>query len=216
MKNLIKRAALMLMMFVSLSTFAQQGYTISFDQTMETEDSTMQQTIDMMGDVTSTWYSQGDNFRSETNAGMAGVTTVVYNGSNQEILLLMENPFSGNMYSSIKDTTDTDQEKPFTVVKTKEKRKIAGYKCVKYVITDTAGVVTTAYATNSIKSPSYSQYGDKVEGMVLCTISEMEAMGATLKVSLTANNVVRGTISDDKFSLVIPEGYTNMNEFVEE
>jgi len=210
MKQKMKFTLIALMCLLGTYGMSQQEYTISFDQTMETEDTLMQQTLEMMGEMSTVWYINESKFRSETNAGMTGTTTVIYDGKTKDILMLMESPFMGNSYISISDTLETDELEP-TIVKTKEKKKIAGYKCVKYLVTDASGQETILYATDKIKNPFNKQYGAGVEGAVLCSISEMDNMGAKIKVTMIATEVKIGKISEDKFDMSVPEGYTEFD-----
>ena len=188
---------------------SQNEYTITFDQIMETEDTTMQQTLDMMGEMSTTWYISGTKFRSESVAGMTGTTTIIYDASAEEVLMLIESPFMGNSYMSFKDTTEADDPE-LKVVKTKETKEIAGYKCIKYVVIDSTGLKTILYATDKIKNPFGAQFGNNVEGAVLYSEMETETMGAIMTIKMIATEVNHEPISEDKFSLEIPEGYTEM------
>jgi hypothetical protein len=211
------KSILTLLLVVLLTPCFAQEYTIKFDQVMESTDSTTQATIDMMGATKMTWYISGKNFRLETEMGMAGTTKLIYDGASEKMLMLMENPFIGNTYTVIHDSLDTP-EANFTVVKTKETKKIVGYKCIKYTVTDGDGMESIVYATPKIPTAaSKSLYSGQVEGAVLCTISTIGAGDAKIESIQTATEVTKGKIAADKFSLEVPEGYTefDMNSFGE-
>ncbi len=210
MKNL-KIILIALVVLLVAPSFAQKEYTIDFEHEMTTDDSDMQSMIDMMGDMSTTWYLKGDLFRSETNAGMAGTTIVIYNSHSKDLLMLMENPFTGNMYSKSNAEENEEEKLEYTVIKTNEKKKIAGYKCTKYIITDSEGTETIAYVTDKINNPSNNNYGGKIKGTTLCSITVIEAGGGKMTMTLTATEVRVGAISEDKFSMEIPESYTEMD-----
>lgn len=195
---------------LTLPSIAQTDYTIKFEHTFESDDPDMAMVIEMMDGTNSTMYIKGNKFRSETNAGyFGGIITIIYDSDAQEMLLLNENEISGNSYTKISDSTDTVKVEQ-TIVKSTGTKKIAGYDCVKYTITDTSGSVTNVYATVEIATPYNSQYGGEVEGAILCTITEADFVGGKMKMTQTATEVKSGDISDDKFDMTIPEGYTEL------
>jgi hypothetical protein len=210
------KSILTLVLVVLLTPCFGQDYTIKFDQVMTSTDSTMQATIDMMGVTTMTWFISGKDFRLETEMGMAGTTNLIYNGASEAMLMLMENPFIGNTYSMIHDSLDTP-EANFTVVKTKETKKIAGYKCNKYTIESSDGTQSIVYAAPKIPAASKSLYSGQVEGTILCTISTIRSGNDKIESVQTATEVVKGKIAAEKFSLDVPEGFTefDMNSFGE-
>jgi hypothetical protein len=212
MKQCLKAILAVAILIITLPTVAQTDYTIEFEQEITTTDSSVVSMIEMMGEMSSTWYIKGKEFRGETNAGMTGTTTIIYNADSKEMLMLMESPFLGNTYMKVSDTAEVEED-DFQVERTKEKRKIAGYKCVKYIATDADGTKTILYATDDIKNPFNSQYSGKIEGAILCSITVADVMGSEMTITMTATAVKKGTISEDKFSMVIPEGYT---EFVDD
>ena len=209
MRKQFKLALALVICITGSSVIAQDDYVIEFTQTMQTDDATIQETLNMMGEMTTTWFIKGSKFRSETVAGMAGTRTVIYDGDSKDLLMLMQNSFARNSYMMKKDTAEVSPD--IIVKRIKEKKEILGYNCVKYVVTDAEGNETILYTTKEIENPFKSQFGDSVKGAALLSVAESNVMGTKMKVIMTAKKVKKKSISDKKFSLEVPEGYTEMN-----
>ena len=130
------------------------------------------------------------------------------------------NPIMKKMFGK---TTDVD------VQKTSETREIAGYPCVKYILSMGAKFRFDIWVTSEIKPPVeyydarkmlYAAMGPsasrfekmfdemkKIDGLALATDIDMKVMGFDASSESTATEVRKGALGDDVFA--IPSGYKN-------
>ncbi|GEM_PF-1654229 len=187
---------------------AQTGYQIIFEQTVETNDEQVRASLENIGEMVTVWYIQERLFRSESHMELTGTTTIIHNGLQEKTVALLEGP-SGQKHYLTKDLNQ-DQSQDLTVTKTEEKKTIAGFECVRYEVIDQYKRKTSLYVTEAIENPYDVLYGDKVPGLVLCTITHLGLGDNETKIILRATKVLEKELPEELFSIDIPEGFTPM------
>jgi hypothetical protein len=141
MKKVIQ-LALLLITSITIAQSNFEGKIVS-QQTMSSEDPTMQAQLALMGIMSSTQYVKGSNSRTEIASPMVGEMTSIYKSKTDEVLVLMNNPMMGKIYekSSGKDLKADAANQKVEVTSGKETKTILGYKCKQYFLTvETNGV----------------------------------------------------------------------------
>jgi hypothetical protein len=217
MKKVIQ-LALLLITFVTVAQSNFEGKIVS-QQTMSSDDPQMQSQLALMGIMATTQYVKDSNTRTELNSPMIGKMTSVYTAKTNEILVLMDNPMMGKTY--MKSTSDEVKEKAgeqkIEVTEGKETKTILGYECKQYFMTSEANGVKTEmelFVTDKIPvvvNEKNVTYANKIKGMPLFTKAKVNQMGMVLNVTNEVTEIVKESVSDDKFDTSIPEGYTLMD-----
>lgn len=217
MKKIFLFVALTFSMAVSAQKKITEGK-ITSKQSFSVEDEQMQAQLEaMMGEMKTTTFFKGSNSRSELDNPMSGKITTIINSAKNELLLLMNNPTLGKMYTLKKDLVNPEASKDIKVVKGDKTKTILGYKCQQYTVTitnDGKTVETIMYTTEEI--PVVSQqtvtYKDKVPGFPMFMEMTMNQMGMEMLITTQVTNIESQPVSEDLFNTTPPEGYKNMEE----
>jgi hypothetical protein len=196
------------------NTFAQisEGkvkYSIEFSSS----DPAVQAQLSMLKGSTLTMIFSPEFNRTEGNMGMFMQSTSIVDLKSKETLMLM----SGMMgKKAIKVTPedlaavkeDDSEEDNTEIEKTNDTKKIAGFKCTKYILTTEEGDVMNYWVTDELKgSKAGVQYlNDKIEGFPL----EFEFSTNGMVMTFSATEVVKNLKGENKktlFSMEIPEGF---------
>ena len=209
MKKLRNSLLLILVLMASLVSQAQADLTLEFSQSMSTEDADLKAMIDMMGTTETKLYMKGKLVRTEISNEIMGTTIAIYDGEKGEGITLMD-LYGTKTYIAINDSSTIDEvdDMKYTIVRNKKKKKILGYKCINYTITDTVGTVISISVTEKLNSSNESQYGGEIKGQALYSESIIKPDGAIITVVMEAKKVTEGEISEKMFDMSIPEGYT--------
>lgn len=211
----MKKLVLILLVAISFNAFAQEkleeGILIS-KMTMSSDNEQMNAQLAMVGDVESTTYFKGLKSRNETSSPMTGEVITIADNEAKQIMVLMNNPMAGKMYSKseIKDS-EADLE-GVTVKKGTETKTILGYDCDQYIVTMNQGgqsIEMTLFATKAIDA--YSQqtasFAQKVDGFPLYLQMIMDQGGAKMTITNEVTDIKKESVSGDKFDMTPPEGY---------
>lgn len=199
-------------LLLTINAFAQvtEGK-IKFNLEFNSSDPQMQAQFAMLKGSTMTMYFSPEFNRTEMNMGMFVQTTTVVDVKTKETMMLM-----GGMMGkkATKMTADPDAAKEDTAVpdieieKTKETKKIAGYKCTKYIITTEDGNVVNVWTTEELAASKEGMQfvNDKIEGFPL----EFEVAAEGMTMVFSAVEVEKGLKNVNKkelFSMEIPSDY---------
>jgi hypothetical protein len=213
-----------LAVLLGMVTYAQEKLTegkITMTQTMSTDNAQMQAMLDQtMGgkSMETVAYVKGNKSRSEVSNPMSGNIVTIFDMDKKEMLLLMDNAILGKKYSTTIITKEEEEKmkENTTIVKGTETKTILGYECTKQTVTvdqDGANMVMEMYITDKI-APVVSQQtsflGNKLEGLPMYMVIKMNQQGMNMTITTEVTNIEKETVSDDKFSLTPPEGYTKM------
>jgi hypothetical protein len=213
-----------LAVLLGMVTYAQEKLTegkITMTQTMSTDNAQMQAMLDQtMGGkpMETVAYVKGNKSRSEVSNPMSGNIVTIFDMDKKEMLLLMDNAILGKKYSTTIITKEEEEKmkENTTIVKGTETKTILGYECTKQTVTvdqDGANMVMEMYITDKI-APVVSQQtsflGNKLEGLPMYMVIKMNQQGMNMTITTEVTNIEKETVSDDKFSLTPPEGYTKM------
>lgn len=213
-----------LAVLLSMVTYAQEKLTegkITMTQTMSTDNAQMQAMLDQtMGgkSMETVAYVKGNKSRSEVSNPMSGNIVTIFDMDKKEMLLLMDNAMLGKKYATTIITKEEEEKmkENTTIVKGTETKTILGYECTKQTVTvdqDGANMVMEMYITDKI-APVVSQQtsflGNKLEGLPMYMVIKMNQQGMNMTITTEVTNIEKETVSDDKFSLTPPEGYTKM------
>lgn len=159
---------------------------------------------------------KGKKYRLDQEMGMMGKQTVISDGDKDTQDLLIDMMGTKVHIPMDPETVKANREEKVTpeYIYTKKKQKIAGYKCflAKAVFTSPEGVKDTTevwYTTKIAQAESNEFKG--LKGMPLKYTSVNQGM----MVTMTAEEVTKGGIEEDAFT--VPEGFTKMTmeEFME-
>ena len=212
----MKKILLITMCFLSVSMYAQkqidEGVVIS-KQTMTSDNEQMNAQLAMLGDMISTTYFKNDKSRSETSSPMTGSTVFIADNVSKKSLVLMDNPMIGKKYVEA-DINPTEEDlENVSIEKTDEKKTVLGYECTKYNVTmtkDGADVKMAIYTTDKLNAISQqtAAFGKGFSGFPLYMSASVEQQGMTLNLINEVTEIKTEEVSDDKFDMTPPEGYS--------
>jgi hypothetical protein len=215
MKKLILLAlALMLSVLATAQEKINEGVLVS-KQTMSSENEQMNAQMQAMGDASSITYFKGDKSRNEASSPMTGDMIIIMDAAAQQMLMLMDIPGMGKKYMLESINPSDEDLKSVTVEKGDETKTVLGYTCSQYIIKmkqNGQDIEMTMFTTDKISaiSQNTTAMGDKVEGFPLYFEMKMNQMGAAIEVKSEVTEIKKESVSDDKFILTPPEGYTKM------
>lgn len=214
------RNILFIITFVlSVSVFAQkqidEGVIIS-KQTMSSDNPQMNAQLAMLGDMISTTYFKNDKSRAETSSPMTGTTVFIADNASKKALVLMDNAMIGKKYMESDIEPSEEDLKNVTIEKTKEKKTVLGYECTKYNITmkkDGADVKMAVYTTDKLRAISQqtAALGKDFTGFPLYMTAGVDQQGMILNMTMEVTEIKAEKVSDDKFNLTPPEGYSKVD-----
>ena len=217
MKNLICLFLVGSLAFVSCAQDTFEEGKLVTKQTMKSDNEQVNAQLKMVGDVESVSYIKGDKSRTEVSSAMTGVVTTIVDADSKKMLILMDNPQMGKIYSSQDITLSEEDKNSIEVKKGEETKTILGYDCQQYFATVTKqgqAVNMEMLVTDAIKAPSQqtAEFGDKIKGFPLYVKIDMSQMGAEMTVISEVTEIVKESVSADMFDLTPPEGYEAMPE----
>lgn len=216
----MKKAFLLVALVIGFLSHAQgdikEGI-ITTTQKISSDNEEMNAQLSMMGNMTSTTYFKGDKSRVELSNPMTGDIIAISNGATKEVITFMNNPMLGKKY--IKSTLEVSEEdmKKINVTKGVKIKTILGYECQQYFVSSNMEgqeVEGEIYATEAINaySKEASQYQGQLKGFPLFMVVKMNQMGMNLTMTHEVTEIKKESISDDKFSMAILEGYDEMKQ----
>lgn len=213
-KTIFISFALLFSIMVGAQEKIEEGV-MTIKQSLSSENEQMNAQLKSMGDTNSTSYFKGDKSRSETSSPMTGDMTIIVDGSTKQMLMLMDAPSLGKKYTiQSTDPSKTDLEN-ITVKKGDETKTVMGYKCQQYIVSmkqNGQQVEMQMFTTDKISALSHNTtaMGDKVEGFPLYFVMKMNQMGSVIEITSEVVKIDKVAVSDDKFNMTPPEGYTKM------
>jgi hypothetical protein len=190
---------------------------ITTTQTMSSDNEQMNAQLALMGNMTSTTYFKGDKSRTEISNPMSGDIIAISDGASNQTITFMNNPMLGKKY--MKGTMDVSEEDldKMVVEKGEATKTILGYECQQYFITanmqgnEVKGEVYTTEAINAY-SQEMSKYKGKLKGYPLFMVMNINQMGINMNITYEVTEIKKESVSDDKFSMAILEGYDEMKQ----
>ena len=201
---------------LNVTIFAQQqideGVVIS-KQTMSSDNEQMNAQLAMLGDMITTTYFKNDKSRSELSNPMTGNTVFIADNNSKKSLVLMDNAMIGKKYMESDISASEEDLENVSVEKTNETKTILGYECTKYNVVmnkDGAEVKMEIYATDKLKAISQqaTAFGKDFSGFPMYMDMAIEQQGVKMNMVIEVTEVKAEKVSDDKFSMTPPEGYS--------
>lgn len=197
---------------ISAQEQVKEGIIIS-KQIMSSENEQINDQLKMMGDVTSSTYFKNGLSRSEVKNPMSGDAITITDPIKLKVLLLMDNPMMGKKFSM--QTIKEEDLKDIVVKKGDASKNILGYKCSQYFLTSNkngANLRLELFVTEKINGSSQftAMSGNKIKGTPLYSVMKMNQMGTEVIITTEVTEIKKEMVSKDKFSMKIPEGYTEM------
>lgn len=201
---------------LSVTMFAQkqidEGVVIS-KQTMSSDNEQMNAQLAMLGDMVTTTYFKNDKSRSELSNPMTGNTVFIADNNSKKSLVLMDNAMIGKKYMESDISPSEDDLENISVEKTNETKTILGYECTKYNVVmnkDGAEVKMEIYATDKLKAISQqaTAFGKEFSGFPMYMGMAIDQQGMKMNMVIEVTEVKAEAVSDDKFSMTPPEGYS--------
>jgi hypothetical protein len=212
----MKKIILFTLLTISLNLFAQEKITegiVLQKQTFSSSNEQMNEQLAMMGDMLSTTYFKANKSRYEISSPMTGETSIILDNDKKDMLILMNNAQLGKKYVT-KSFTPTEEElKKIVVIPSDETKTILGYKCKRYdaILKNDDGSETKMilYTTEDISAISEQMISlsSKVSGFPMSTEINAIQNGMDMTIKTDVTEVKNEKVSDEKFSLEIPEGY---------
>lgn len=214
MKKIVLFVALAFSVMVSAQEKITEGK-ITSKQTMSAEDEQVQAQLEMMGEMETITFFKGKSSRSELKNPMSGDITTVINADKNEMLMLMDNPALGKMYTLEKNLIKEEDKKNITVVEGDKTKTVLGYKCKQYIATidkDGVKMEMEIYTTEAIPvvSQQATAFGNKIKGFPLYMIIKMNQMGIDMLITTEVTKIEKQEVSEELFDTTPPEGYKNM------
>ena len=212
----MKKLLYLAICILTVSTYAQkqidEGVIIS-KQTMSSDNEQMNAQLAMLGEMITTTYFKNNKSRSETSNPMAGTTVFIADNAANKSIMFMDNAMLGRKYVEGDVSPSAEDLENIKVEKTNEKKTILGYECIKYnvnMIKDGTDVKMVVYATDKLKAITQqtATFGKDFSGFPLQMTLAVEQQGMKLDLIIEVTEVKAEKVSDDKFDMTPPEGYT--------
>ncbi|WAC01758.1 DUF4412 domain-containing protein [Lacinutrix neustonica] len=214
MKKILILVAFAIGFAVNAQDKLNEGVLVS-KQTITSKNEQVQAQLAMMGDMVSETYFKGSKSRAEMSNPMTGDITTISDGDSKEVRVLMDNPQAGKMYNT-KSINDAElASKEIIVTKGEESKTILDYNCQQYFVTIKDGdneMNIELFVTDKIQafSADSSLYKDKIEGFPLYSSMDINQNGMDMTVTSQVTAIRKEGVSDDKFVMVPPSGYTKI------
>tara|TARA_R110002049_G_scaffold245393_1_gene419488 strand:+ start:189277 stop:189948 length:672 start_codon:yes stop_codon:yes gene_type:complete len=214
----MKKIILLLLVAVSMSTFAQKELkegVITMKMNMSTDNEQAKAAFAMIGDITTTTHFKGQKARSEYNNQMTGGQISIVDGKAKKMLLLMDNPMLGKKYME-QDIAKTDEElKDITVTANGETKTILDYNCKGYDIVTTQNgqeIKMKMFVTDKIavQEQYTAMLGGKLKGFPMYMVISMNQGGMAMDINMEVTEVKDKSVADSKFDMTVPEGYAKL------
>ena len=141
--------------------------------------------------------------RYEQSMGLVGNMAVISNSLTKKSFSLVD--FLGKKIAIENKDTSSVQSVYKKIEHTKLKKKIAGYKCKKILLTDTANNLSEIWVTKKIQASSFSGVPLEISGgFVLEYVVKTKGM----KMTISATKVEKRKVTVSEFK--IPDGYEKM------
>ncbi len=214
MKKILVLAAFAFSVMVSAQGKIVEGK-ITSKQTISTDNKQVQEQLDMMGKMEAITLFRGANSRSEIDNPMSGNIVTIINSDEKKMLVLMDNPALGKLYTMEKMDISEEDLKNIKVTKGSETKTVLGYECQKYSTSVTKDGVTVEmdlYTTEEIDAPNQqtATLGGKLKGFPLFMTMKMNQMGIDMVITNEVTKIEKQSVSSDLFNVTPPEGYKNM------
>jgi len=202
------KTIMMLAIFVGTTAIAGgkddgETFHVKYEVNFESDDPEAQQSLPFLAGSSMEVMKNGKYSKNIFKTGsVMTMTTVLENTSGKGITIT--EGMMGNFYTKI-DGDEEGEEEDVKVEKTSETKKILGYKCVKYIITNGEDEIII-WAASELKGSFDSKFNvksDEIEGFPLMMEIEGEQMSITIKATSYAQKVP----ASEKFSMKPPEGY---------
>ncbi len=209
MKNIV---SLFIGLAITVSSFAQltEGK-ITYSLDFSSPDPQMQAQFTMLKGSTMAMYFSPEFTRTEMNMGMFVQTSTVVDIKGQEATMLMSG-MPGKKATKMSTKPKEEEKAEVEVEKTKETKKIAGYKCTKFIITTEEGALLNMWVTEELVASKEGNrfLSDKITGVPL--EFEIAAEGMTMTFTATAvEKTLKAYNKKDIFSMEIPSDYELIN-----
>lgn len=216
----MKKAIVLVALVIGFLGYAQGDIkegVITTTQKISSDNEQLNAQLSMMGNMTATTYFKNDKSRVELSNPMSGDIIAISDGTTKQVITFMNNPMLGKKY--IKSTLDVSEEdlEKVTVRKGDKTKTILGYECQQYFVSvneEGREAETEVFTTEAISA--YSQqmetYKGKLKGFPLYMVINMNQMGMNMTMIHEVTEIKKESISDDKFSMTILEGYDEMKQ----
>ncbi len=209
MKKVFSLLASLLCVMVALGQ-VKEGK-VTFNMQFNSDDPQVQSQIGILqGSKMIMYFSPEFNRVELSMGGMMEVTTIADVKSKESLVLMGGMMGQKAIKMNADDLKNIDVKKP-AIKKTGETKTIAGYKCVKYIVTTDETVVNIWTTNDLVAAKDGMQYvNEEIPGFPL----EFEASVMGMSLVGTASEVQKGLGKSNKkelFSMAIPSGYEEMS-----
>lgn len=209
MKKVFSLLASLLCVMVALGQ-VKEGK-VTFNMQFNSDDPQVQSQIGILQGSKMIMYFSPEFNRVELSMGAMMEVTTIADVKSKESLVLMGGMMGQKAIKmNADDLKNIDVKKP-AIKKTGETKTIAGYKCVKYIVTTDETVVSIWTTNDLIAAKDGMQYvNEEIPGFPL----EFEASVMGMSLVGTASEVQKGLGKSNKkelFSMAIPSGYEEMS-----
>lgn len=205
--------SLLTVLLITACSFAQinEGK-VKYNLEFNSPDPAMQAQFAMLKGSTMQMYFSPEFNRVEMNMGMFVQSATIVDIKGKQSVMTMDGMMGKKATKMSTENTETEETPDVEVEKTTESKKVAGYKCTKYIITTEDGSVVNMWVTNELVSSKEGMQfvDDKIQGFPL----EFEVAAEGMTMVFSAIEVEKGLKKYNKkdiFNMSIPEGYEVIN-----
>jgi hypothetical protein len=205
MKKMLSLIAGIIITATSFAQITEGKVTYSVD--FKTSDPAVEAQLSMLKGSTSATYFSPDFTRTEMNMGMFVQNQTIIDVKNKQTLMMMSG-MMGKKASLMPFKENKEEEFEVTVEKTSETKKIAGYKCTKFIVTTEEGAALNIWTTEELvaSKDGMKMMNNKISGFPL----QFEVDAQQMMLVFTATDVEKNLKKYNKkdlFNMEIPADY---------
>lgn len=197
------------------NAFSQESISegiVTQKQTLSSTNAEINSQLILLGDMQTITYFKANKSRSEMTNPMAGETVTILDNDKKEMFILINNSSLGKKYAIKSLELSSEESENIVVIPGDETKTILGYVCKRYDVTSTNNGAETKlilYTTDKISAMSeqLASFGDKLKGFPLYLEIQANQMGMDMTIKMEVTEIKNEKVSDDKFAIVIPDGY---------
>lgn len=219
-KNIKMKKLLLLSLAITFSVvaIAQEKITegiITSKQTISSENPVVKAQMESMGEIIGITYFKGSKSRAEISNEMTGDITVISDAEKMKTLTLMDSAMGKNYMAQSTELTE-EQLDAIEITEGTETKTILGYDCKEQIITISQNGIEMKmimFITKDIEpilTQQTAMLGDKIQGFPLYVEMTMNQQGIDMTITTEIIKIEKIAVSDDKFNMTPPEGYTEL------
>ena len=214
MKKIIVLVSICLINIISYSQEKFNEGILLSKTIMSSDNAQVSAQFESLGDLQAITYVKDGKSRGEVSNPLTGDVVTITN--EEEILILMSIPGAGKVYQKQSLELAEETLESINLTKGVKTKTILGYVCDQYTVTlNQQGIememelFTTDKIPNAV-SQQTAILGNQLKGFPLFMTIKMNQFGSNLIITNEVVDIKKESVSDDKFKMIIPEGYEKL------